>query len=96
MATRAVAGRVVPAERRPNVLVDQVVPVSILMAMVTVCGLVLLPVVVPLMAISAVLIVAVAIVVVAGSVGVIYAVGAIKQGHREVVRGEVVRRRWRQ
>lgn len=92
---REVAGRVVPAERRPNVLLDQVVPVSILMAMVTVCGLVLLPVVVPLMAISAVLIVAVAIVMLAGAVAVIYAVNAVKTGHREMVRGEVVRRRWR-
>ena len=93
---REITGRVVPEPRRPNVLVDQVVPVSILMAMVTVCGLVLLPVVVPLMAISAVLIVAVAIVMVAGAVAVIYAVNAIKSGHREIVRGEVVRRRrWR-
>lgn len=88
---------VAPPERRPNVLVDQVVPVSILMAMVTVCGLVLLPVIVPLMAISAVLIVAVAVVVMAGAVAVIYAVSAVKQGHRELVQGEVVRRRrgWR-
>lgn len=81
--------------RRSSVLFDQVIPVCVLMAMVTVCGLVLLPVIVPLMAISAVLIVAVAVVVMAGAVAVIYAVNAVKIGARDTVRGEVVRRRWR-
>jgi hypothetical protein len=73
---------VVPPARRPNVLVDQVVPVAALMAMVTVCGLVLLPVVVPLLAVSAMMVVALAIVVVAGAAAVVYAVNAIKRTER--------------
>lgn len=84
-----------PRERRPNALVDQVIPVSILMAMVTVCGLVLLPVVVPLLAISAMMIVALAIVIVAGAVAVVCAVGVLKRHGRQPIRGEVVRGRWR-
>lgn len=82
--------------RRPNVLVDQVVPVCVLMAMVTVCGLVLLPVVVPLLAISAVVIVATAVVIMAGVVAVIYATNAVRAAGG-TVKGEVVRTRrgWR-
>lgn len=93
---RPVTEATVPPSRRPNVLVDQVIPVCVLMAMVTVCGLVLLPVIVPLVAMSAVLVIALAVVVAAGSAAVVYAVNAAKSASRaNVVRGEVVRGRWR-
>lgn len=62
--------RLVPQQRPANPLFDQVIPVCILMAMVTVCGLILLPVVVPLVAISTLMIVALAMVIVAGAVAV--------------------------
>ena len=39
-----------PPEQRPRPLVDQVIPVCCLLAMVAVCGLVLVPVVVPVLA----------------------------------------------
>lgn len=93
--TRAIhtRGGVAADRGRSAVLFDQIIPVCCLLAMVTVCGLVLLPVVVPLMAISAMMIVALAIVVVAGAVAVVYAVNAVKRSQRRTIRGEV--ERWR-
>jgi hypothetical protein len=46
-------------ERKPRPLIDQVVPVAILMAMVTVCGMVLIPLVAPLLALTVVSLVAI-------------------------------------
>lgn len=95
LATRAVAlGTPAPA-RRGSVLTEQVVPVCCLLATVTVCGLVLLPVVVPLMAISAVMIVAVSVVVVTGAVVVTRILGALNRvpaDNGRVVLGRVKRR----
>lgn len=48
-----------PPERRGNVLVDQVIPVCILMAMVTVCGMFIIPVVAPLIGLAVVSLVAI-------------------------------------
>lgn len=95
----AAGGVADPRPTRPNVLFDQVIPVCCLLAMVTVCGLVLLPVIVPLLAISAMMVVALALVLVAGAVAVVYAVNAVKRASEptagRTIRGQVVSRRGR-
>jgi len=93
---------VVPPEQRPRPLLDQVVPVMCLMAMVTVCGLVLVPVVVPVLAIGVTALVVALVVLAVTLVGVLAVFGRTSvrrdaaQGV-QVVRGHVVRTRrgWR-
>jgi len=53
MAADAPEVRVAPAQRAARPLVDVVLPVSVLMAVFTLCAMVLLPVVTPLVALSA-------------------------------------------
>lgn len=83
---------VVPAARETRPLLDQVIPVCCLLATITVCGLVLLPVIVPVLAISAVMVIALAVTVCGGAVAVVYAIAALR---REAARGSGVKR-WRQ
>lgn len=88
---------VVPAERQPRPLTDVVVPVCALLAMLTVCGVVLVPVVTPLIGLAAVSTVAVAVSVVAlASVALVFLTIAMKLrrgfDREKIVRGRVVNR----
>lgn len=70
---------VAPAARQPRPLVDQVVPVAVLMVVFTLCSVVLVPVVTPLIGLAAVSTVAVAVAVVAlASVTLVFLLFALK------------------
>lgn len=66
--------------RRGSVLLDQVIPVCLLLAMVTVCGLILIPVIVPLVAVSAMMIVAVAVVFVVAAIVIVWGLRVVRSG----------------
>lgn len=94
--------RVVPPARKPNALVDQVIPVSVLMMVFTTCATVLIPVIAPLLGLAVVgligvVVAIVSLVVVTLVLLAVYRrfakdVGGVTKGAR-VVRGEVVARR---
>lgn len=85
-AANAVGISVAPPPRRSNVLLDQVVPVSILMAVFTICAMVLVPVIMPLVGMASVI--SIIGLAVTGSV-----VPLIMRNNREEAR-EARRRRW--
>ena len=99
VAAQAYAEPVVK-ERQPRPLTDQVVPVSILMVVFTICAVVLLPVVTPMLALGAVSLALVAVslvVVVTAALGFMI---FVMRARREVgtpagrvVRGNVLKRR---
>lgn len=85
-----------PSERRPNVLVDQVVPVSILMAMVTVCSVILIPVIAPLLGLAIVGMVAIVGALIGLTVCLLILWSVFRRtspGGPAVIKGEVVQRR---
>lgn len=90
---------VAPSERRPRPLTDQVVPVAVLMVVFTLCSVVLVPVVTPLIGLAAVSTVAVAVSVVALAAVVLvflmFAMKLRKSFDREpkTLRGRVIGRR---
>lgn len=94
----AVQPSVVPSERRPRPLTDQVVPVAVLMVVFTLCSVVLVPVVTPLVGLAAVSTVAIAVSVVALAVVVlvflVFAMKLRKGFDREprTLRGRVINR----
>jgi NADH:ubiquinone oxidoreductase subunit 3 (subunit A) len=84
-------------EVQPRPLVDQVVPVAILMVVFTMCMAVLLPILVPMMALGAVSLALVAVslvVVVTCALGFMVFVLRVKRDTGgQVVRGQVLKRR---
>lgn len=92
----------VPPPVAPRPLLDQVVPVMCLMAMVTVCGLVLVPVVIPVLAVGLTAIIVSLVVLAVTVVGVLAVLGRSSvrreaaQGYN-VIQGQVerTRRGWR-
>lgn len=93
--------RATPPDRRPNPLYDQVIPVSILLVVFTACMAVLLPVITPLIALSAMSLGLVAICVTIIAIVGLGLVGMFRRAAREaggissapVVKGRVLRRR---
>lgn len=87
--------------RRGSALLDQVIPVCCLLAMVTVCGTVLLPVAMPMVAMGVVMVIAMVVAVVVGALVALYLLGVIRRESRnqggQSIRGELVRQRrgWR-
>jgi len=83
--------------RPASALLDQVVPVCCLLATVTVCGVVLLPVAMPMVAMGMVMVVAMVIALVVGAIVAVYLVASLKRatggGGGQAIRGEVVKRR---
>lgn len=83
--------------RPASALLDQVIPVCCLLATVTVCGVVLLPVAMPMVAMGVVMVIALVIALVVGALVAVYLVASLKRatdgGGSQVVRGEVVRKR---
>lgn len=100
-AERALAAQApIAPDRRPNPLTDQVVPVSILMAVFTICAVVLLPVIAPILALTAVslaLVVVALVVVVLAALVLLAAYGRtrndIGQSAPRIVKGRVLRHR---
>lgn len=79
-AARPVTG---PQERKPNVLADQVVPVSILLVVFTLCAMVLLPLIVPVLAVATVSVVAVVVSIVALAVVLMAFVGVARRARSD-------------
>lgn len=89
-------GSALAPERRPNVLIDQVVPVSILMAMVTVCSVVLIPVIAPLLGLAVVGMVVIVGALIGLTVCLLILWSVFRRTNPDgpaVIKGEVVRRR---
>lgn len=92
----------VPPARKPNPLMDQVVPVCVLMAMMTTCATVLIPVVAPLLGLAVISAVAVVVAIVALAVVMLVLLVVFRRfaketggvaGGARVVPGRVVARR---
>lgn len=97
MQLGAVQPPMAPA-RRPNALVDQVIPVVILMVVFSLCSMVLIPVLMPVLALGALSLGLVAVSVTIVSIVGLTLVGTLRRAAREesggrVVRGRVIRRR---
>jgi hypothetical protein len=88
-------------DRKPNALTDQVVPVAILMAVFTLCAVVLLPVIAPILALTAVSLALVVVSLVVVVIAALAVLGVYVKASRDVtsaaapkvVRGRVLRRR---